>query len=77
MAQQAAATTHTVIDRKPVVYQRQRSGVWQCRYKVDGKWLRASTGKTDLIEAKIRANELLIEAEIRKRSKLPVITRNS
>lgn len=74
MAQQAT-TTHTVIDRKLVVYQRERSGVWQCRYKVDGVWQRASTQQTDLQAAKIRANELLIEAEIRKRSNLPVITR--
>ena len=61
--------------RKLVVYQRERSGVWQCRYKVDGKWQRASTGQTELKDAITRANELLIEAEIRKRSNLPVITR--
>ena len=74
MAQQAA-TTHTVIPRQLIVYQRERSDVWQCRFKVDGKWLRASTHCVDLQPAIKRANELLIEAEIRKRSNLPVITR--
>jgi len=68
-------TTHTIIERKLVVYRRERSDVWQCRFKVDGKWQRATTKETDLATAKIKANELLIEAEIRKRSNLPVVTR--
>lgn len=74
MAQQAE-TTHTVIAKQLIVYQRERSDVWQCRFKVDGKWQRASTKETELQAAKKRANELLIEAEIRKRSNLPVVTR--
>lgn len=74
MAQQAA-TTHTIIPKQLIVYRRERSDVWQCRFKVDGKWQRASTKCTELQSAIKRANELLIEAEIRKRSNLPVITR--
>jgi hypothetical protein len=74
MAQQAA-TTHTVIPRQLIVYQRERSDIWQCRFKVDGQWQRASTQCAQLQPAIRRANELLIEAEIRKRSNLPVITR--
>ena len=68
-------TTHTLIERSLIVYRRERSSIWQCRFKVDGVWQRASTKESDLKKAKARANELLMEAVIRKRSNLPVITR--
>ena len=68
-------TTYTLIERALIVYRRERSGIWQCRYKVDGVWQRASTKESDLKRAKARAHELRMEAEIRKRSNLPVITR--
>ena len=68
-------TTHTLIERALIVYRRERSGIWQCRYKVDGVWQRASTKERDLTKAKARAHELRMEAEIRRRSNLPVITR--
>jgi integrase len=68
-------TTHTLSERSLIVYRRERSSIWQCRFKVDGVWQRASTKESDLKKAKARANELLMEAVIRKRSNLPVITR--
>ena len=68
-------TTHTLLERELIVYRRERSNIWQCRFKVDGIWQRASTKERDLKKAKTKANELRIEAEIRKRSNLPVITR--
>ncbi len=74
MAQQSA-TTHTIIPKQLVVYRRERSDVWQCRFKVAGTWQRASTKQSYLQAAIKRANELLIEAEIRWRSNLPVVTR--
>ena len=68
-------TTHTLIERELIVYRRERSNIWQCRFKVDGIWQRASTKHSDLKKAKVQAHELRIEAEIRRRSNLPVITR--
>ena len=68
-------TTYTLIERALIVYRRERSGIWQCRYKVDGVWQRASTKESDLTKAQARAHELRMEAEIRRRSNLPVITR--
>jgi hypothetical protein len=41
-------TTHVLMDRKLVLYQRGHSSVWQCRYKVDGQWHRASTKEHEL-----------------------------
>ena len=68
-------TTLVVMDHALVIYRRERSTIWQCRYKVDGVWQRASTKERDVEKAKLKARELLIEAEIRKRSNLPVVTR--
>lgn len=68
-------STYEVLPRQLIVYRRSRSGAWQCRYKVDGVWQRASTKQTDLAKAKAVAHKLLIAAEVRKEQNLPVVTR--
>lgn len=70
-----AATTHVLMSNELVIYRRERSSIWQCRYKVDGVWQRATTKLRDLGKAKAKAKELLLEAEIRRREKLPFVTR--
>jgi integrase len=68
-------TTHTLIANKLTVALRARSSVWQCRYNVDGKWQRTSTGERDLAAAKARAHQLLIEANVRKQLNAAPVTR--
>ncbi len=68
-------TTHTLMERKLILYRRERSSVWQCRFKVGGIWQRKSTKEQDFKAAEQVAQRLLIEAEIRKQSNLPVLTR--
>lgn len=68
-------STHQLIHRNLTLYQRDHSAVWQCRYKVDSKWIRATTKETQLDLAINKAKELLVEAEIRKRSGIPVVTK--
>jgi len=75
MGKPLADTTHVLMSRELVLYKSPRSDVWQCRYKVDHKWLRASTREYKFDLACAKAKELLIEAEIRKRSNIPVVTR--
>jgi hypothetical protein len=70
-----AETTHVLMSKTLIVYRRERSTIWQCRYKVDGVWQRASTKERELEKAKVKADALRIEAEIRKRQNLPVVTR--
>jgi hypothetical protein len=41
-------STHQLIHRNLTLYQREHSAVWQCRYKVDNKWIRATTKETQL-----------------------------
>jgi len=75
MGKPLAETTHVLMNRELVLYKSPRSEVWQCRYKVDHRWLRASTREYKFDLACHRAKELLIEAEIRKRANIPIVTR--
>jgi hypothetical protein len=70
-----AATTHVLMSNELVLYQREHSSIWQCRYKVEGVWQRATTKLRDFGKAKLKAKDLMMEAEIRRRSNLPFITR--
>lgn len=67
--------THTLIDRQLIVYRRKQSDIWQCRYSVDGVWQRTSTQERTLKEAKKRAHEILIKANVRKEMNHAPITR--
>ena len=69
------ATTHTLIERQLVVYRRERSAVWQCRYSVDGRWQRTSTHERELKLARRRAHDILVEANVRKKMNAAPITR--
>ena len=72
---QQIQTTHQIMHRSLVLYRRENSQICQCIYKVAGIWQRVSTKEYKLSLAEERAKELLIEAEIRNRSNLPVVTR--
>jgi integrase len=68
-------TTHIVIDKELIVYLRERSTIWQCRYCIDKLWQRTSTQEYDLAKAKKKAKELYLEAQFRKRNDITPITR--
>jgi hypothetical protein len=68
-------TTHVVIDKELLVYKRERSDIWQCRYCIDKKWQRNSTKEYELSKAKKKAKEIYLEAQFRKRNDIAPITR--
>lgn len=68
-------TTHVLMEDVLLIYRRGRSKKWQCRFRVDKKWQRKSTGETDLKKAKKQAREFLYDAQALKRMGLPTITR--
>lgn len=72
---QKSSTTHTLMGNMLVVYRRECSKVWQCRYKVGGVWQRASTRESELKEAIGAAKDLLYAAVARKRDNVTVVTR--
>ena len=43
-------TTHVILPRELIVYQRSDSDVWQCRVKVDNKWFSKTTYEKDISE---------------------------
>ena len=69
------STTHVLIARQLLIAQREHSSIWQCRYSIDGRWQRTSTGERDMEKAKLKAHELLMEANVRKRMNVAPITR--
>ena len=68
-------TTHSIIEGELLIALRERSSVWQCRYKIDGVWQRTTTGERDLKKAKETAKKLYLEAQIRKENNYTPITR--
>ena len=72
---QAVSTTHVLAENKLVIYRRERSNVWQCRYKVGNRWKRETTKETDRKQAEKKAWDLMGEADFRLRNNLPAITR--
>ena len=72
---QKVETTHVILPRELIVYQRSDSDTWQCRLKVDNKWMARTTKERDLQRAIERAKRLLFEAQLRKESNIPVVTR--
>jgi len=68
-------TTTVLLDRQLIIYKRERSNVWQCRFQVDGKWQRTSTDQTDKDKAVAAAHEILIKANVRKEMNVSPITR--
>jgi hypothetical protein len=72
---QKVETTHTILPRELIVYLRADNDVWQCRLKVDGKWMARTTKERDVNKAIERAKRLLFEAQLRKEANIPVVTR--
>ena len=48
-------TTHIILPRELIVYLRSDSDVWQCRLKVDNKWMARTTKERDVNKAVERA----------------------
>ena len=68
-------STHIILPRELIVYLRSDSDVWQCRLKVDNKWMARTTKERDVNKAVERAKRLLFEAQLRKEANIPVVTR--
>ena len=74
MPQKADHTVH-ILEGKAVLYQRANTPHWQVRYKAGGKWLRTTTKKEDLEDAKGAATELIMNAWYRAKNDLPVVNK--
>lgn len=67
--------THVLLDGAVKVYLRGNSKRWQATFKIDEHWVRISTGKRDLEEAKTVAREQYLDYRFRAKHDLPVVTK--
>ena len=67
--------THVLLDGVAKVYLRGNSKRWQATFQIDGHWVRISTGKRDLEEAKNVAREQYLDYKFRSKHDLPVVTK--
>ena len=68
-------TTITVIDKEVIIARREHSSIWQCRFRIDKKWQRTTTGERDIELAKEKAKEIFYGAKARKGADYSPITR--
>jgi hypothetical protein len=69
----AVDTTHVLMERTLIVYRRERSAVWQCRYQVNRRWQRESTGEHELPKAIEKAKKIYITAVIRNTRRIRIL----
>ena len=74
MPQKASHTIH-ILEGKATLYQRPTTPQWFVRYKVDGKWLRTTTKKSNLEEAKQAAVDIVTNAWFREKNNLPIVNK--
>lgn len=68
-------TTKSIIEGELLIALRERSSVYQCHYRIDGKWQRTTTGERDLKKATDVAKDLYKEAHWKKKNNVAPITR--
>ena len=63
------ANTHVLMDGAVKVYRRPNTKKWQTNFQIAGHWIRLSTGKFDLEEAKAAAREHYLEYKFRQKER--------
>ena len=56
-----------IMDVAVKLYKRERSRKWQAAFQIDGQYIRISTDKSDLDEAKQAASDSYLEYKFRQR----------
>ena len=74
MPQKSKETVH-ILEGKATLFQRPLTPHWHVRYKVHGKWERATTKCEALKEAKAKAVEIVTNAWFREQNNLPIVSK--
>lgn len=67
--------TITINDGDILLYKRGTNRIWQAKFKIGQRWVRATTKLEDLEEAKVAAKDLFIDFKFKEKHDLPVITK--
>ncbi len=74
MPQKNAESVH-ILEGDAILYRREGTPCWQVRFKVYGRWLRASTKQKQLDKAKKSAVQIVTKAWHRQEDGLPVVSK--
>ena len=66
---------HVLLDGAAKIYLRSNTNRWQATFQIEGQWIRISTGKRDLEEAKAVAREHYLDHKFRSKHDLPIVTK--
>ena len=64
-----------IMDGAVKLYRRERSRKWQVAFQIEGQYIRISTGKSDLDEAKQAASDSYLEYKFRQKNGVPVVSK--
>ncbi|CAN5377442.1 hypothetical protein BH10PSE13_BH10PSE13_13360 [soil metagenome] len=65
----------TIHDGDISLYKRPCRSAWQAKFKLGQRWVRATTKRDDLADAKKAAKDLFTEFKFKQKYDLPVITK--
>ena len=64
-----------IVDGAVKLYRRERSCKWQAAFRIDSQYIRISTGKSDLGEAKQAVSDSCLEYKFRQKNGVPVVSK--
>ena len=74
MPQKANHTVH-IHEKQAILYKREGTQHWQLRYKANGKWVRTTTKKEKLADAKSEAMEIIVRARVLEKEGTLVVSK--
>lgn len=64
-----------IMDGAAKFYRRERSRKWQAAFQIDGQYIRISTGKSDLDDAKPAASDSYLKYKFCQKNGVPVVSK--
>jgi integrase len=74
MPQKSEHTVH-ILEGQATLFQRPTSPVWHVRYKAHGRWERQTTKCEELVAAKQKATDIVVDARFKEKHSLPIVNK--
>jgi hypothetical protein len=66
---------YKILDGRVVLSQRDHSSHWQIRFKLNNRWIRLTTKKTNFQDAKETAVDIFMDYSFKAKNKLPIVNK--
>ena len=70
------SSENKILDGRVVLSQRDHSSHWQIRFKLNDRWIRLTTKKTNFEEAKQAAIDIFMDYSFKAKNKLPIVNKS-